>query len=136
MAPKSGRVSKNSMSIDSSKELHAHLIITHLHTDPSLMSEVIRSYSLSSTNLHKAHFAFNQIESPTLVVWNHIIRGFSQTDRPLEAIHMYARMHHQGMAGNNLTLIFLFKACARISDVIFGRKIHVHSLKLEFESYL
>ena len=107
-----------------------------IHTNSSLMSEVIRSYSLSSTNLHKAHLAFNQIEPPTLVVWNHKIRGFSQSDNPVEAIHMYTRMHHQGITGNNLTLIFLFKACARIPDVVFGQKIHVHALKLGFESYL
>lgn len=65
-----------------------------------------------------------------------MIRGLSQSDHPVEAIHMYTRMHHQGITGNNLTLIFLFKACARVSDIVSGRKIHVHALKLGFESYL
>lgn len=136
LATKSERVSKNSISIDSTKELHAHLIRTELHTDPTSISDVIRSYSQSSTYLHKAHLVFNQIERPTLLVWNHMIRGFSLSDHPVEAMRLYTRMHHQGISGNNLTLIFLFKACARVSDFESGRKIHTHALKLGFESYL
>jgi pentatricopeptide repeat protein len=65
-----------------------------------------------------------------------MIRGLSQSEQPSDAICFYNRMYHQGLAGDNLTLIFVFKAFARVSDIVHGKKVHVHALKLGFESYL
>ncbi|XAR71756.1 hypothetical protein NMG60_11018163 [Bertholletia excelsa] len=117
------------------KELHAHLIRTQFRTDQSSMSEVIRSYALSPATLHKAQLTFDQIERPTLSIWNHMIRGLSQSDRPYDALTMFDRMRDQGLAGDNLTFIFVLKACARVSDGVGGRKVHVLCLKLGFGSY-
>ncbi|KAF3433044.1 hypothetical protein FNV43_RR24146 [Rhamnella rubrinervis] len=132
----SERVTKRSISIDSVRELHAHLIRAHLYKDPSSISQVIRSYALSPPFLDKARLVFAQIERPTLLVWNHMINGLSRSDQPSEAIHMYTCMYHQGLSGNNLTFIFVFKACARVSDFVTGQKVHLHALKLGFGSYL
>ncbi|XP_062000775.1 pentatricopeptide repeat-containing protein At2g22410, mitochondrial-like [Rosa rugosa] len=120
----------------SAKELHAHLIRTHLHKDPSSISDVLRYYALSPPYLNKARFVFNQIERPTLMVWNLMIRGLSQSEKPSEAIHMYSRMRREGLVGNNLSFIFIFKACARVSDVVCGQKAQACVVKLGFESYL
>ncbi|KAI7992680.1 Pentatricopeptide repeat-containing protein [Camellia lanceoleosa] len=65
-----------------------------------------------------------------------MIRGLSQSDQPIESITMYDRMRDQGFSGNNLTFIFVLKACTRVSDVVCGHKIHVCSMKLGFESYI
>ncbi|KAJ0042716.1 hypothetical protein Pint_17362 [Pistacia integerrima] len=136
--PKLGRISKKIVYINSVKELHAQLIRTRLHKDPFSVSHVIKSYALSESPsyLHKAHLVFNQLERPTLLVFNHMIRGFSQSDRPNKAIDMYNNMYHQGLAGDNLTFIFVFKACARVQDVFHGQKFHAHATKLGVESYL
>ncbi|KAK3039226.1 hypothetical protein RJ639_027930 [Escallonia herrerae] len=45
-------------------------------------------------------------------------------------------MRDRGFNGNDLTFIFVLKACAKASGVLHGRKIHVHALRLGFESYL
>ncbi|KAK2653742.1 hypothetical protein Ddye_013598 [Dipteronia dyeriana] len=134
--PKPKRASEKLISIDSIKELHAHLIRTQLHTDPSSISPVIRSYALSPSHLHKAHFVFDQIQRPTLLVFNHMIHGLSQSDQPWKALHMYCKMCHHSLSGDDLTFIFVFKACARLKDVFEGQKVHVNALKLGFESYL
>ncbi|XP_057508918.1 pentatricopeptide repeat-containing protein At2g29760, chloroplastic-like [Actinidia eriantha] len=135
--PQTQLISKNSiLSNDAVKELHAHLIRTQHHTYPSSMSDVIRSYALSPASIRKAHLAFDEIERPTLLIWNFMIRGLSQSDRPIDAINMFDKMRGQGLTGNNLTLIFVLKACARFSDIVCGNKVHVHALKLGFESYL
>lgn len=65
-----------------------------------------------------------------------MIRGLSQSDHPNEAIVFYSRMCRQGFVGDNLTFIFVLKACARVSNVLIGKKVHVHSVKLGFDSYL
>ncbi|XP_021827017.1 pentatricopeptide repeat-containing protein At2g29760, chloroplastic-like isoform X2 [Prunus avium] len=134
---KSERVANNRpISLTQIKELHAHLIRTQLHKDPSSVSEVIRYYALSPLFLEKALLVFNQIEQPTLLIWNHMIRGLSQSGQFSEAIHAYNRMYRQGLAGNHLTFIFIFKACARAPDVVHGQTVHAHALKLGFEPYL
>ncbi|TQD80566.1 hypothetical protein C1H46_033870 [Malus baccata] len=134
---KSERVAAGPITLSSIKELHAHLIRTHLHKDPSSpVSEVTRVYALSPPHLNKAHLVFDQIERPSFLVWNHMIRGLSQSEKPGEAIHMYNRMYLQGLAGNHVTFIFVFKACGRASDVGNGKRVHGHALKLGFESYL
>ncbi|PQM42498.1 pentatricopeptide repeat-containing protein [Prunus yedoensis var. nudiflora] len=134
---KSERVANNRpISLTQIKELHAHLIRTQLHKDPSSIYEVIRYYALSPLFLEKALLVFNQIEQPTLLIWNHMIRGLSQSGQFSEAIHVYNRMYRQGLAGNHLTFIFIFKACARAPDVVHGQAVHAHALKLGFEPYL
>ena len=65
-----------------------------------------------------------------------MIRGISQSEKPGEAIRMYSRMRQQELVGNNLTFIFIFKACARVSDVVCGQKAQACALKLRFESYM
>ena len=65
-----------------------------------------------------------------------MIRGLSQSDRPIDAINMFDKMRGQGLAGDSLTLIFVLKAGARFSDIVCGNKGHVHALKLGFDSYL
>lgn len=65
-----------------------------------------------------------------------MIRGWSLSDQPNEAIRMYSLMYRQGLLGNNLTYLFLFKACARVPDVSCGSTIHARVLKLGFESHL
>ncbi|KAJ9164127.1 hypothetical protein P3X46_023740 [Hevea brasiliensis] len=131
------RVIKNPFSIHSIKQLHARLIRTQLHEDPCSMSDVIRSYALCSSHLHKALLVFSQIQQPTLLIFNNLIRGLSKSERPNEAMDMYYNlMYHRGIVGDDLTFIFLFKACSRINDVLNGQIFHVHALKLGFESYL
>ncbi|XP_062090181.1 pentatricopeptide repeat-containing protein At2g22410, mitochondrial-like [Humulus lupulus] len=127
---------KNLMSISSIKELHARLIRGNLHKDPYSVSEVIKAYALSLLNLDKAHLVFDLIERPTLFVWNNMIRGLSQSDQPRKAIDMHNRMYSQGLIGDNLTFLFVLRACARVYDVLHGQKIHVHAVKLGFETYL
>ncbi|XP_042053131.1 pentatricopeptide repeat-containing protein At2g29760, chloroplastic-like isoform X2 [Salvia splendens] len=118
------------------RELHAHLVRTHHHRNSNAMSPVIKSYALSQISIHKAGSSFNDIDQPTLPIWNHMIRGHSAGDTPVAALHMFGKMHHSGLRGDNLTFIFLCKACARVLDFTFGEMVHVHIFKLGFESYL
>lgn len=127
---------KNSISSDAIKELHGHLIRTEKHKDAHSVSLVLHSYSLSSSTLRKAHIVFDEIQRPTFLLWNYMIRGLSKSDDPIKAIHMYNDMKNHGLYGNNLTYIFVLKACGRISDVVQGKKIHAEVLRLGFDSYL
>ncbi|KAL3652366.1 hypothetical protein CASFOL_002047 [Castilleja foliolosa] len=121
---------------DPIRELHGHFIRTHQHTNPKPMSRVIKSYALSNKSLHKARLAFSKITRPTLPIWNQMIRGLSQSDYPVDALNLFDKMRDSDMRGDNLTFIFVCKACSKISDVLYGKRVHVHVTKLGFGSYL
>ncbi|OIT03771.1 pentatricopeptide repeat-containing protein, mitochondrial [Nicotiana attenuata] len=65
-----------------------------------------------------------------------MIRGLCKSDQPIAALHMFGKMRQQGFHGNNLTFIFIFKACVQLSDIVVGRAVHVNVLKLGYQSYL
>ncbi|XP_057435602.1 pentatricopeptide repeat-containing protein At2g22410, mitochondrial-like [Lotus japonicus] len=110
-----------------------------LHTDPSSSSSIfhhLKPLALSPTNIHKAQNIFNQIHQPTLPLWNLMIRGWSQSDNPIESLRTYNLMFHQGLVGDSHTYPSLLKACARVSDVSFTAMAHARVLKLGFDSLL
>ncbi|KAK6936389.1 Pentatricopeptide repeat [Dillenia turbinata] len=128
--------SETSTSINTTKELHAHLIRTQLHTDPSSISPVIRSYTLSPTHLDKAQLVFTQINEPTLPIFNFMIRALSQSNQPHRSLNMYKQMHGNGLFGDDQTFIFIFKTCGRSLNLKFGMMAHIHVLKLGYVSFL
>lgn len=65
-----------------------------------------------------------------------MIRGLSLSDSPVHALDLFDKMRELGLRGDNFTFIFLCKACARVSDFLYGKRVHVHILKLGFGSYL
>lgn len=65
-----------------------------------------------------------------------MIRALSQSHDPIKAICFYNVMRDHGLNGNNLTFIFILKACGRVSDTVQGKKVHVHASKLGLGSYL
>ncbi|XP_059298815.1 pentatricopeptide repeat-containing protein At2g22410, mitochondrial-like [Lycium ferocissimum] len=91
---------------NSTKELHCHLIRTQNHS--------------------KDPFA----------IYNYMIRVLVKNDQPIDALHLFDKMRQQGLHGNNLTFIFIFKACLQVSDIVLGNAVHVNVLKLGYESYL
>lgn len=65
-----------------------------------------------------------------------MIRVLSVSDSPVRAIHLFDEMRDSGLRGDNITFIFLCKACSRASDSSYGKRVHAHIWKLGFESYL
>ncbi|XP_050223127.1 pentatricopeptide repeat-containing protein At2g22410, mitochondrial-like [Mercurialis annua] len=124
--------------VKSIKEEHGQLIRMYLHRNPFKMSSIIKSYALSSSHLHQAYLAFTQIQQPTLLIFNYLIRGSSLSDNPYEAILMYTHLMYnsRGLLGDNLTFIFLFRACSRVHNLLLAQVFHLQVLKLGFGSYL
>ncbi|XP_074319635.1 pentatricopeptide repeat-containing protein At2g29760, chloroplastic-like [Silene latifolia] len=137
ITPKPQQLHTNStFSPNAIKELHGHLIRTHRHTDPHIISHVLRCYSLSPSTINKAQSVFNQVEEPTFLLWYFMLRAWSKSDDPIQTIYLYNSMKISGLIGNDLTAIFALKACARVRNVLQGRRIHVNVVKLGYEKYI
>ncbi|KAI7995905.1 putative pentatricopeptide repeat-containing protein [Camellia lanceoleosa] len=115
-------------------QLHAHLFVTGLHTDPLASTKLIESYS-NMGSLESAFLVFDNFPNPDsfmcgvltkCCVWN----GFFG-----EAISLYNNMLY-----NNQTHItsFMFpsvlRACSAFGDLVMGQKVHGRIIKCGFES--
>ncbi|KAF9626183.1 hypothetical protein IFM89_031310 [Coptis chinensis] len=98
--------------------------------DAFLVSEVLRICSLSPfKSLTYARSLLFYSLDPITPSWNHVIRGYSGTPTPKEAILVFLEMKRRGVIGNEHTYPFLFKACATLSALKIGKQIQVVVMK-------
>jgi pentatricopeptide repeat protein len=113
------------------RKLHAHLIVSDLQQYQSHLSKILVSY-VSPQNLPDAHALFNQIQAPTIFLWNAMIRGLCKSETPQEAVVFYDRMRSKGLKEDNMTFPFVLKACSVIRSIRDGKRIHASILKLGY----
>ena len=65
-------------------------------------------------------------------MWNTIIRGYSNSNEPEEAMLLYHQMLCHSVPHNAYTFPFLLKACSRMSALEETQQIHAHIIKTGF----
>ncbi|GAV80842.1 LOW QUALITY PROTEIN: PPR domain-containing protein/PPR_2 domain-containing protein/PPR_3 domain-containing protein/DYW_deaminase domain-containing protein, partial [Cephalotus follicularis] len=80
-----------------------------------------------------SYLVFNQTKEPNIFLWNTMIRGFVSNDCFHEAIDFYGSMRGRGFSPTNFTFPFVLKACARISDLHLGIRMHSLIVKAGFD---
>ncbi|KAG9148360.1 hypothetical protein Leryth_024385 [Lithospermum erythrorhizon] len=114
------------------KKIHAQLIIK----DKIAASRVLSFCSVSSfSDLNYAYLVFTQIQKPTLFTWNTIIRGFSQSSTPQNAILLFIQMLSTSpIEPHNLTYPSVFKAYTHLGLAKEGAQVHARVVKSGLES--
>ncbi|KAM1508334.1 hypothetical protein ACFX10_017662 [Malus domestica] len=122
-------------SIQNLKQVHTHIVKTGLHNTHFALSKLIEFCAVSPFgDLSYALSVFESIENPNQIVWNTIIRGYSLSSRPLEAVEFYVRMILSGVEPNSYTFPFLLKSCTKTAATHEGKQVHGHVVKLGLES--
>ncbi|XP_061992676.1 pentatricopeptide repeat-containing protein At1g08070, chloroplastic-like [Rosa rugosa] len=117
-------------SIKNLKQVHTHIIKTGLHNTHFAMSKLIEFCAVSQFgDLSYALSVFECVENPNQIIWNTIIRGYSLSSKPLQAVEFYVRMILSGAEPNSYTFPSVLKSCARVGAAQEGKQIHGHVLK-------
>lgn len=114
------------------KHVHTRLLRLGLHQDNYLINMILRS-CFDSGNTNYTRVLFKQIKEPNVYLWNTMIRGFVSKDDFQEAVKLYGLMRRESFLPNNFTFPFVLKACARLSDLKLGLKIHTLVVKAGFD---
>ncbi|KAF3795132.1 Pentatricopeptide repeat-containing protein [Nymphaea thermarum] len=123
-------------SIEELKQIHAALLKSRFAQSTLVLSKLVSLCAVSKhRNLDYARMVFNQIHFPTVHIYNSMIRGFSLSENPSEAILFYKKMVSQGLFPDNYTFPFVFRACGQLRALREGEELHVHAIKHGFESY-
>ncbi|KAF3441081.1 hypothetical protein FNV43_RR19367 [Rhamnella rubrinervis] len=118
-------------SMEELKQVHAQMFKTGLVSSPIPASRLLTFCSLSgSGNLCYARKLFDSFSSPDIFMWNTMIRGYSNSNEPEEALHLYHQMLCHSVPHNKYTFPSLLKACSSLSALEETQQIHAHILKL------
>lgn len=117
------------------QKIHAQLIKTGLVTDTIAASRVLAFCASPARNMNYAYMVFSQIQNPNHFIWNTIIRGFSQSSTPQDAIFLFIEMLVTSqIQPDRLTYPSVFKAYAQLGQAYYGAQLHGRIIKLGLKS--
>nr|DAD44900.1 TPA_asm: hypothetical protein HUJ06_003130 [Nelumbo nucifera] len=119
------------------KEIHAHLLKSHLTENPLSISPLLSFAAVSGDIALFGHACsiFRSLCYRSTFMYNTVIRGHVQTHSPASAILCYLQMLNYGLASNNYTFPPLIKACTLLNcppSKLVGRLVHGHAVKFGF----
>ncbi|KAK6922695.1 DYW domain [Dillenia turbinata] len=117
------------------KQIHSQMFKTGLVHDTIPASRLLAfCCSPDSGCLDYARKVFDRIQDPNTFIWNMMIRGFSNSKYPEEALILYHQMLCCSVPHNAYTFPFLLKACSSLSALEETQQIHTHVIKRGFAS--
>ncbi|TVU10392.1 hypothetical protein EJB05_43917, partial [Eragrostis curvula] len=124
-------------SLQQLNQLHAHILVQGSSALASVASQLLASYcALSSESqngaLCYARYLFDGIPDPDRVMCNDLVRAYSNSSCPQEAIHLHCCMLRRGILPNEFTLPFVLKACTRSQVWEQALVVHAVIVKLGF----
>jgi pentatricopeptide repeat protein len=108
------------------KQIHGHLIRTHLRSNSVVFSSLVDMYS-NCGDLAGARCVFNglSLAKRDLVVWNMMISALGQHDLGREALNLFNEMIRSGKRPDTSTFLIVLTACKNSGLAEEGVKIFV-----------
>jgi pentatricopeptide repeat protein len=117
------------------KQYHSQLIRLGLSADNDAMGRVIKFCAISRNgDMGYALQVFDTIPHPDAFIFNTIMRGYLQCQRPRNCILLYSRMLQDSVAPNRYTFPSVIRACSDDNAIEEGKQVHAHVVKFGFES--
>ncbi|XP_058760229.1 pentatricopeptide repeat-containing protein At2g29760, chloroplastic-like [Vicia villosa] len=117
------------------KLVHTQIILHGLTTQVLTLGKLVSS-SVQFGDLRYAHHLFDQIPQPNKFMFNHLIKGYSNSNDPTMSLLLYRRMVGAGLLPNQFTIPFVLKACAAKASYWVGVCVHAQSVKLGMGSHV
>ncbi|KAF5205488.1 Pentatricopeptide repeat-containing protein [Thalictrum thalictroides] len=103
--------------------------------DPIEQTRIIRFCCTHEVgDMDYARILFDQIPEPSLLIWNTMIKGYSQRKSPQSAVFLYLEMLERGFGPDNYTFPFLLKAFTREIALDCGKGFHAQIVKFGLDS--
>nr|POE79276.1 pentatricopeptide repeat-containing protein, chloroplastic [Quercus suber] len=117
------------------QKIHANLIKTGLAKDTIAASRILAFCASPAGDMNYAYLLFTHIQNPNLFAWNTIIRGFSQSSTPHNAISLFIDMLISSpIEPQRLTYPSVFKAYTQLGLAHDGAQLHGRIIKEGLES--
>lgn len=121
--------SKSITSLQYLSQVHGLVLRSGHFQDHYVSGALVKCYANPHfSNFNFALKVFSSIPNPNVFIWNIVIKGCLENNKPFKAIYFYGRMVVDARP-NKFTYPTLFKACSVVQAVREGRQIHGHVVK-------
>lgn len=111
------------------------MVVNGFNSNHSAIRDLIFASAMAiSDTIGYAHKLFDHITEPDTFMWNTMIRGSAQSQKPLNAVVYYTQMEKRSSRPDNFTFPFILKACTKLCWVKMGMGIHGKVVRFGFES--
>ncbi|XP_048131045.1 pentatricopeptide repeat-containing protein At5g66520-like [Rhodamnia argentea] len=121
--------------MDELEQIHASMYKRGLVSEPIPLSRLLAFCSSpKSGDIKYAQKLFNKASSRNTFMWNAMIRGYSHSTEPEQALLLYSEMIRNSVPHNTHTLPFLLRACSKLPSSEGTMQIHARVVKMGFGS--
>eukprot|EP01018_Ginkgo_biloba_P029873 Gb_06985 [translate_table: standard] len=120
--------------LEQGKQLHAHFISTGLESYVSVGNALLTMYAKCGSILDARHM-FEIMSERDTVTWNAMISGYVQSRHTEEALKVFYKMKSAALNPDQFTFISVLSACDTMSLLEQSKKVHVHIIKIGYESH-
>lgn len=123
-----------SKSLNEGKKIHHHILKNNANIkNPSLLEKIACLYVVCG-EIELARLVFDEIEKPSIFLWNSMIRAYAWNGPFGQAIDLYHQMLTSGAKPNKFTFPFVLKACSGLMALEDGKEIHNQAKRAGLES--
>ncbi|XAR64524.1 hypothetical protein NMG60_11008249 [Bertholletia excelsa] len=113
--------------------VHAHFINSYFKNYVVLQNTVLNMYAKCGS-LEEARQVFDNMPTKDIVTWTALITGYSQKERPDDALVLFPHMLRSGLEPNQFTFSSLLKAAGALPSHRNGMQVHSLVIKYGFDS--
>ncbi|KAG9442863.1 hypothetical protein H6P81_018717 [Aristolochia fimbriata] len=106
-------------------EILARVVVSGLWPDNFVVARLVAFCATSdSGDLRYARFIFDRWKHPTAFGYNVLIRGYSNSDAPVQSLLLFRDMLEDQIYPDRYAFPFVLRACARANAFWVGRAVH------------
>lgn len=94
-----------------------------LLNDPFLKSLLIQMYGKCGS-VNDARLLFDSMPMRPMLAWKSIIRAYAQEGQCLEALQLFEQLLQEGLVPDKYSFVSILTACANLSSLASGERIH------------
>ncbi|CAM6094164.1 unnamed protein product [Calypogeia fissa] len=115
--------------LEEGKRVHLRVVLKRLESDVFIGSALVRMYAKCGC-IEDAWKVFEKMPKRDVVVWTSIISGYVKCKQGQRALELSKQMQQEGVKPNAFTYVAMLSACASISALDEGKRVHeeiIHS---------
>eukprot|EP00250_Pteridium_aquilinum_P017428 c23625_g13_i1 orf=445-1455(-) len=103
--------------------MHEKIIRFDFFSDLLVGNTLVDMY-VKCGSLEDGHKVLDDLPKRTVVAWSALISGYAEDGHGYMALQLFEKMQHESIKPNEVTLLYVLKACASTGVIETGRWIH------------
>ncbi|KAL2936421.1 hypothetical protein RDABS01_011835 [Bienertia sinuspersici] len=116
-------------------EVHGYIVSSGLIVEVSVCNSLIQMY-MGNGNLVEADKVFANMQCKDVLTWTSMISGYEDNGFPERALRTYELMENEGIMPDEITIASAVSACASLSLLDMGMKLHDLAVRTGYISYV